>query len=1564
MASFFLGETADRSPPENSHPKLSSSQTIAAQGHHKTFMGSKAMAILKARKTVSRTKVGFAMGVLNKIIGKASKQNGGSAVFTQRRHVKVLLLMILAILCSHVSSAQKNMKWTWKNGNIGTNKSASYGTQGTASSSNKPGPRADGVTWTDSNGDLWLFGGHGKASSGTGYLSDLWKYDASTGNWTWVSGPNSKDNSGTYGTQGTASSSNIPGGRLDAAGWLDSSDDLWLFGGYGYDKDGSLGDMNDLWKYDVSANTWTWMKGASVYGTPSWTSGSSPGPGARKRSVAWRDNTGDLWLFGGFGTVFGAFGNRIGYLKDVWRYDVSAGTWSFQNGVLTINQSPVTSSPVSPGGLSGATGVALSDGDLLLFGGYGYSGSNIGRMNMLWRFDVANKTWSLLSGSNVLNPLAQKTGSSIRPGGLDNACGWLDASNNFWLYGGVDSLGTKSDVWKWSGSWSWMGDGAASHGTKGVFSLSNHPGPRYSAMSSQGSNGDLWLFGGSGLRNDLWKPVVLDAIGNQMGLTATLSNFQITSTESTGDALQDAGDIVVIVAQNGNTTTPTTNLPSGTNVVARWNQRWQVDFRDENSNGGILSMRFNIGSNINADRSYYLLHRTGTTGTFSLASTTDYELIGTTVKFWIDLDEVTSGDYYAIGWSDEGAGYALNFDNGGAALDKIELPIKLNASNSNFTAECWIKPSSIGSKQNLFDQKTGSGSGTPRALLRLHSDGKLNSWLGGSEVLSSQKLIANKWQHVALSYNGTTLKLYVDGSLDTSHSVTAEGCAEKWLFGCFRTEAFGFDGEVDELRIWDDERTEAELRSHMHKPLFGNESNLIAYYRFDQVSGSNLPDVSVNRENATLQDFALTGSVSNWVSSTAPVVAEAQINHIKGPGSCLVLDGSNDYVQVSNFLNPSSSNWTMEGWFNSNSLTSVMLSQLNGSGTGRQLMRLENGALKTSIDGVGTTGTTTVGTGEWHHYALTYDGTTVKMYLDGLLETSSTVSVTSATGNYQIGCNKTRTIFFEGKLDELRFWSAARTQAEIQDNMYTSVAEDATGLLAYYPCDHFNGTSLEDASSNTNTGTLKNFPWNCWTSAADREPFKTIKAGSHNTGSTWKDGTAPSSSTDQLAVFHDVTLGATGTYQKMQVNSGVTVTASADITVNGDVIVNGTLSGSNKLILGGSSKQCLGGSGSIGALQVNNSNDVSLEGDLTISGALTLSNGDIEVNNHTLTLSGTTSHGSATSYLKLNGTGNVKATVGSSPVILPIGRNPYLPVIIDDGGGAEYTVGVADKVYSNPTTQTTELTTHCVSETWTVQASQSVSNVSIQVGWDAAEEQTGFNRPKSAVAYWENGVGSAWTQGSTGAATGSDPYFRTIDMASMSTNLYYFGVGSGTSPLPVELTYFNAQWLEKGRSATLQWETASETDNSHFEIERSFDGVSFENIGRVEGQGNTITTTSYTFMDGRLEESPKLTVYYRLKQVDFNGEYAYSGVHALHVEGESISNVRLFPNPVNSTLYISSETEIGHINIYNSLGVRVQTAAYGSHTIDVSGLPAGQYFLEAIPVSGNERLPKHRFMVN
>jgi len=280
-------------------------------------------------------------------------------------------------------------EWTWMGGSSVANQNGTYGTLGVADASNVPGARDSTVVWKDPSGSIWLFGGLGYDASSTivGSLNDLWKY--SGGQWTWMGGSNVQGQKGIYGTRGIAASTNIPGARIYPYNWIDSSGDLWLFGGVGYDSNGLDSVLNDLWKY--SGGEWTWVGGSNignqtgVYGTQGTTAANNI-PGARQAGIAWMDASGNAWLFGGNG--YSASG--VGMLNDLWKY--SGGQWTWVSGSNQGDQSSTygTEGTLYPGNTPGSrtflNGWVDANGNLWLFGGYGQLASTSGNLNDLWMY--------------------------------------------------------------------------------------------------------------------------------------------------------------------------------------------------------------------------------------------------------------------------------------------------------------------------------------------------------------------------------------------------------------------------------------------------------------------------------------------------------------------------------------------------------------------------------------------------------------------------------------------------------------------------------------------------------------------------------------------------------------------------------------------------------------------------------------------------------------------------------------------------------------------------------------------------------------------------------------------------------------------------------------------------------------------------------------------------------------------------------------------------------------------------------------------------------------------------
>jgi N-acetylneuraminic acid mutarotase len=222
-------------------------------------------------------------------------------------------------------------QWTWRDGSTTADQSGVYGTLGAPAAGNTPGSRYAVVSWSDANGDFWLFGGNGYAPDTTAaYMNDLWEFNPSSNEWTWMSGSSTYDQFGVYGTLGAPAAGNTPGGRNFQSSWTDSNGNFWLFGGFGDDSSTNQGYLNDLWEFNSSTNEWAWISGSStlscstcnppgVYGTLG-TAAAGNTPGGRYGSVAWTDLSGSLWLFGGFGYDSVGAG---GVLNDLWKYTPS-----------------------------------------------------------------------------------------------------------------------------------------------------------------------------------------------------------------------------------------------------------------------------------------------------------------------------------------------------------------------------------------------------------------------------------------------------------------------------------------------------------------------------------------------------------------------------------------------------------------------------------------------------------------------------------------------------------------------------------------------------------------------------------------------------------------------------------------------------------------------------------------------------------------------------------------------------------------------------------------------------------------------------------------------------------------------------------------------------------------------------------------------------------------------------------------------------------------------------------------------------------------------------------------
>jgi N-acetylneuraminic acid mutarotase len=446
---------------------------------------------------------------------KSDRKGGGSVTIsdfasTRSRTSPFRFLIVEFALIAGFTMAARGQanEWAWMGGSELGFQPGMYGLMGDAGPKNIPGGRVGAARWVDQDGDLWIFGGGGINASlyGQGGLNDLWMFNPSQNEWTWIDGGsvNTHDSVCTggsncvapavYGTEGIFAPENIPGGRNEATGWVDARGHFWMFGGYGDDRFpykpvNQYCFLNEMWEYDPSTNEWAWMTGSNegwnqsdsprtvlgedcgqpgVYGTLGKAAPENT-PGSRIDEQTWTDRKGNFWMFGGFGKD--EFG-QDGVMNDLWMFDPNTKQWTWMGGGEKLPPSRGVDGDVGLAGVYGTLGVpapenipgsragaatwADSDGDLWLFGGGGYDEQDAGGpLNDMWKYDLSIHEWTWMAGKSKLTTCVMAN--------INTPCGWTGA-----------------------------------YGKLGVPDAKNIPGGRSGGVTWKDREGNIWIFSGGG----------------------------------------------------------------------------------------------------------------------------------------------------------------------------------------------------------------------------------------------------------------------------------------------------------------------------------------------------------------------------------------------------------------------------------------------------------------------------------------------------------------------------------------------------------------------------------------------------------------------------------------------------------------------------------------------------------------------------------------------------------------------------------------------------------------------------------------------------------------------------------------------------------------------------------------------------------------------------------------------------------------------------------------------------------------------------------------------------------
>jgi hypothetical protein len=279
-----------------------------------------------------------------------------------------------------------------------------------------------------------------------------------------------------------------------------------------------------------------------------------------------------------------------------------------------------------------------------------------------------------------------------------------------------------------------------------------------------------------------------------------------------------------------------------------------------------------------------------------------------------------------------------------------------------------------------------------------------------------------------------------------------------------------------------------------------------------------------------------------------------------------------------------------------------------------------------------------------------------------------------------------------------------------------------------------------------------------------------------------------------------------------------------------------------------------------------------------------------------------------------------------------VGNSAFNPVkITNKNNNADlFGVRVLDEVYENGTSGNVLSSKPRIKRTWDIsKANSNNGGVDFEFTWNAGEEDN-LNSNHKLFHYgtrWDLQTGTTSVSGTTLTYTGYTGTFSP------------FAIGSDVTPLPITLLAFEAE--KSGANALLTWTTDNEINNAHFEVLKSTDGQTWEQIGEVQGAGTSYAQNSYNFTDTRFQG----LAYYKLRQVDFDGNFSYSPIRMLHSNtGNGIADVKLYPNPNNGSFTVHVEGN-ATFELLDAKGARIQ-AGNMTQSRTFSQLAAGMYLLK------------------
>lgn len=482
-----------------------------------------------------------------------------------------------------------------------------------------------------------------------------------------------------------------------------------------------------------------------------------------------------------------------------------------------------------------------------------------------------------------------------------------------------------------------------------------------------------------------------------------------------------------------------------------------------------------------------------------------------------------------------------------------------------------------------------------------------------------------------------------------------------------------------------------------------------------------------------------------------------------------------------------------------------------------------------------------------------------------------------------------------------------------------------------------------------------------------------------NTATNWCSNVVPTSTTDVVIPQTGNGIPNSPEISSSAVCRSVTINESAQVTINGSNTLaiygnfnnNGTLvTDLSTVTFTGSSTQTIKGlPTNFYNLTINNSspNTVIIETYLNVINQLTLTQGNINLSGYTFTLGSSISPGLLSQLSGHFYNGNLTRwlsgagiPIGNSPGLFPVGTaTNYRPMYIGYSGitGGTMRVSHTDAAtvssFLSPIADGGSSIILRHDSNWRVTTADGLngSNISLQAEGTGYGIINDLNHLRLMLV--NSVVGSHVVNSSTPISPITNAQVTRGSLTSANlNNTFYLGSTSALTPLPLILLSFTGSWSTDG--VFLEWTTNFEENFDHFLLERSTDGISFEPITRINGEGEkNLIVNTYSYVDADAHDG---RYYYRLKQIDLDESFEYSKIITV-ITGHRGESFTIFPNPVvdgKFTVKISSESAQAQLILYDQYGKIYLTTnlEQGEQEIFIGNtLSSGVYFAKVLGLS-------------